>query len=169
MGRPGAAVVLHPQGGRAPAVQRREARAGGRPDHGRGPRRAPAARPELLPLPGPRLETRPTAGTDDRLLHLRRPPALRRRSLIPRPPASRTDRWGGRSTGTTTARDPATAVGAPLGQGTGVRCWLAGPGSDLSEELAVGVGLAALDFRVAPACPPGSAVFVLAASVTSCR
>ncbi len=32
---------------------------------------------------------------------------------------------------------------------------LAGPGSDLSEELAVGVEPAALDFRVAPDCPPG--------------
>ena len=34
-----------------------------------------------------------------------------------------------------------------------------GPGSDLSEELAVGVGPAALDCRVAPGCPPGPAAF----------
>ena len=33
----------------------------------------------------------------------------------------------------------------------------AGSGSDLSEELVVGVGPAALDFRVAPGCPPGPA------------
>ncbi|MBA2311969.1 MAG: hypothetical protein H0V97_04110 [Actinobacteria bacterium] len=30
-----------------------------------------------------------------------------------------------------------------------------GPGSDLSEELAVGLEPAALDCRVAPECPPG--------------
>jgi hypothetical protein len=30
-----------------------------------------------------------------------------------------------------------------------------GPGSDLSEELVVGVEPAALDCRVAPGCPPG--------------
>ncbi len=36
--------------------------------------------------------------------------------------------------------------------------WVAvGPGSDLSEESAVGVGPAALDCRVAPGCPPGPA------------
>ena len=34
----------------------------------------------------------------------------------------------------------------------------AGPGSDLSEELVVGVEPAALDVRAAPACPPGPAV-----------
>ena len=33
----------------------------------------------------------------------------------------------------------------------------AGPGSDLSEELVVGVEPAALDIRVAPECPPGPA------------
>ena len=33
----------------------------------------------------------------------------------------------------------------------------AGPGSDLSEELVVGVEPAALDVRVAPGCPPGPA------------
>ena len=33
----------------------------------------------------------------------------------------------------------------------------AGPGSDLSEELVVGVEPAALDVRVAPECPPGPA------------
>jgi hypothetical protein len=32
---------------------------------------------------------------------------------------------------------------------------VAGPGSDVSEALAVGVGPAAPDFVVAPACPPG--------------
>jgi hypothetical protein len=34
---------------------------------------------------------------------------------------------------------------------------LAGSGSDLSEELVVGVEPAALDCRVAPECPPGPA------------
>ena len=38
-----------------------------------------------------------------------------------------------------------------------VKSRLAGPGSDLSEELVVGVEPAALDFRVAPGCPPGFA------------
>jgi hypothetical protein len=36
-----------------------------------------------------------------------------------------------------------------------VESCLAGSGSDLSEELVVGVEPAALDFRVAPRCPPG--------------
>src|SRR5215203_5442836 len=36
--------------------------------------------------------------------------------------------------------------------------WVVGPGSDLSEELVVGVGPAALDCRVAPRCPPGPSV-----------
>jgi len=40
---------------------------------------------------------------------------------------------------------------------TGVACCSAGPGSDLSEELAAGVGPAALDSVVAPECPPGPA------------
>jgi hypothetical protein len=34
---------------------------------------------------------------------------------------------------------------------------VAGPGRDLSEESSAGVGLAALDVRVAPECPPGPA------------
>jgi hypothetical protein len=38
-----------------------------------------------------------------------------------------------------------------------VESWLASPGSDLSEELVVGVEPAALDVRVAPRCPPGLA------------
>jgi len=42
------------------------------------------------------------------------------------------------------------------GQGV-VESRLAGPGCDLSEELAVGVEPAALDCRVAPGCPPGFA------------
>ncbi|MEU9547197.1 transposase [Streptomyces mirabilis] len=41
------------------------------------------------------------------------------------------------------------------GWGGGVGSGLAAPGSDLSEELAVGVGPAALDAVVAPGCPPG--------------
>jgi len=42
--------------------------------------------------------------------------------------------------------------------GRGVVEWLlAGPGSDLSEELVVGVEPAALDCRVVPGCPPGFA------------
>jgi 8-oxo-dGTP pyrophosphatase MutT (NUDIX family) len=32
---------------------------------------------------------------------------------------------------------------------------VAGPGCDLSEETAVGIGPSALDCRVAPVCPPG--------------
>jgi len=36
-----------------------------------------------------------------------------------------------------------------------------GPGSDLSEESAVGIELAALDCRVAPVCPPGSVLTVV--------
>ena len=36
-----------------------------------------------------------------------------------------------------------------------VESWVAGPGSDLSEELVVGVGPATLDCRVVPSCPPG--------------
>ena len=39
-----------------------------------------------------------------------------------------------------------------------VESWVAGPGSDLSEELAVGVESVALDFRVAAECPPGLVV-----------
>ena len=39
----------------------------------------------------------------------------------------------------------------------GVGCGPAGPGSDLSEELVVGVEPVALDVRVAPGCPPGPA------------
>ena len=50
--------------------------------------------------------------------------------------------------------------GSPLCQdariATGVACSSAGPGSDLSEELAAGVGPAALDSVVAPECPPGA-------------
>jgi hypothetical protein len=38
-----------------------------------------------------------------------------------------------------------------------VESWLAGLGSDLSEELVVGVEPAALDCRAAPSCPPGLA------------
>jgi hypothetical protein len=38
-----------------------------------------------------------------------------------------------------------------------VESWLAGPGSDLSEELVIGVGPATLDCRVVPSCPPGPA------------
>src|SRR5215211_9488760 len=38
-----------------------------------------------------------------------------------------------------------------------VKSWLAGLGSDLSEELVVGVGPATLDCRVVPSCPPGPA------------
>jgi len=39
---------------------------------------------------------------------------------------------------------------------SGVVGWpVAGPGSDFSEASAAGVGLAALDFRVAPECSPG--------------
>jgi hypothetical protein len=41
---------------------------------------------------------------------------------------------------------------------------MAGPGSDFSEELAVGIGLAALDCRVAPVCPPGPVLAVLASA-----
>ncbi len=36
-----------------------------------------------------------------------------------------------------------------------VELWATGLGSDLSKELAVGVGPVALDCRVAPRCPPG--------------
>jgi hypothetical protein len=43
-----------------------------------------------------------------------------------------------------------------------------GPGSDLSEESAVGVGSAALDVRVAPECPPGLAAVARLVSWTSC-
>ena len=81
MGRRGAAVVLHPQGGRAAALQRRAARTGGRQDRRRGPRRALAARPELVPVPGPGVEARPTARADDRPVHVRRPAAIRGRCL----------------------------------------------------------------------------------------
>ena len=38
-----------------------------------------------------------------------------------------------------------------------VESGVAGSGSDLSEELVVGVEPAALDGRVAPCCPPGPA------------
>jgi hypothetical protein len=52
------------------------------------------------------------------------------------------------------------AIGASLCQDARVEgvvvLPVAGPGSDLSEEPVVGVELAALDCRVAPACPPGS-------------
>jgi len=37
----------------------------------------------------------------------------------------------------------------------GVALLLAGPGSDLSEEPAMGLRSAALDFVAAPTCPPG--------------
>jgi hypothetical protein len=60
-----------------------------------------------------------------------------------------------------------TDSGTPLGQCIGVGCGLAGPGSDFSEESAVGAGPAVLDVRVAPACPPGSASFVVVASAMS--
>jgi hypothetical protein len=46
-------------------------------------------------------------------------------------------------------------LSVPLCQAAGVASASAGPGSDLSEELAVGVGPVALDCRVAPRCPPG--------------
>ena len=42
-------------------------------------------------------------------------------------------------------------------EGAVVESVVAGSGSDLSEELVVGVEPAALDCRVAPECPPGSA------------
>ena len=51
LGWPGAALVLHPEGGGTAAVQRRAARASRRQDRGRGPRRAPAAGPQLVPVP----------------------------------------------------------------------------------------------------------------------
>lgn len=41
---------------------------------------------------------------------------------------------------------------------------VAGPGSDLSEESAVGVEPAALDMTVASVCPPGPAARVLRCS-----
>ena len=51
------------------------------PDRRRGPRRAPAAGPQLIPLPRPGLETRPTDRINDRTVHLRRPAQIRRRRL----------------------------------------------------------------------------------------
>ena len=42
-----------------------------------------------------------------------------------------------------------------------LECLVAGPGSDLSEVPAVGIGLAALDCRVAPRCPPGPVAIAL--------
>ena len=82
MGRRGTAVVLHPQGGRAAAVQRGATWAGGWPDHGRDAGRAAAAGPELLPVFERGLEARPTDRADDRPVHLRRPAEIRRCCLI---------------------------------------------------------------------------------------
>jgi len=66
-------------------------------------------------------------------------------------------------------RSGSSAHGSLLCQGMGVGCRSAGPGSDLSEESATGAGLAAMDFRVAPGCPPGPASCIALASATSCR
>ena len=61
--------------------------------------------------------------------------------------------------------DETDSSGSPLGQGVAaanvLRLPAAGPGCDLSEELAVGIGPAALDRRVAPMCPPGPASVIL--------
>jgi len=48
-----------------------------------------------------------------------------------------------------------------LSSGAGLGLAVAGPGSDLSEESAVGVEPAALDSSVASVCPPGPAARVL--------
>src|SRR5690349_16403417 len=62
----------------------------------------------------------------------------------------------------------------PSSQGVRARFVLrlraAGPGCDLSEEAAVGIGPSALDCRVAPDCPPGPVVLAWArlASRTIC-
>jgi hypothetical protein len=45
----------------------------------------------------------------------------------------------------------------------------AGPGSDFSEELAAGVGPAALDVRAAPECPPGPALVIRRSSAIMIR
>jgi hypothetical protein len=59
------------------------------------------------------------------------------------------------------AQDQTPTRAAPLCQEAvaraGLRFRVAGPGCDLSEVPAVGIGLAALDCRVAPTCPPGPA------------
>ena len=65
-----------------PPYNGRAARAGGRQDRRRGPRRAPAARPELVPVSRPVLEARPTARAGARPVHLRRPAAIRRCRLM---------------------------------------------------------------------------------------
>jgi hypothetical protein len=44
---------------------------------------------------------------------------------------------------------------------------VAGSGSDLSEELVVGVEPAALDCRVAPCCPPGPAAYSRSSRIMS--
>ena len=66
-----------------PPLQRRAARARGRQDHDRGPGGAPAAGPELLPVPRRRVEARPAYRTGGRPVQLRRPAALRRSHLTP--------------------------------------------------------------------------------------
>ncbi len=55
----------------------------------------------------------------------------------------------------------------PPGFGSAVRSPLAGPGSDLSEELAVGVEPVALDVRAAPECPPGPAAACRSSAIMS--
>src|SRR5205085_429127 len=65
--------------------------------------------------------------------------------------------------------DQVSAFGSPLGQGVFARFFrvvlgllAAGPGCDLSEVAAVGIGPSALDCRVAPDCPPGPVLPLLA-------
>ena len=145
MGRRGAAVVLHPQGGRAAAVQRGAARAGGRPDHGRDPGRASAAGPELLPVFGRGLETRPTDRADDRQVRIRRPTEIRRCCLIAGPHR----REPSRLAPVIHERSCRVLLG-----GFGQRCRAAHPGLALNASALVGVGRWVLP---APGRPPQAA------------
>ena len=108
-------------------------------------------------------------------LHLTAPPSLRIALVCSLDTATRGQRAPGIEAALTWLRSGAdanlqlfvdgNAYSVPFGclcvcqvAGRGVVEWLlAGPGSDLSEELVVGVEPAALDCRVVPGCPPGFA------------
>ena len=161
MGRRGAAVVLHPQGGRAAAVQRRAARAGGRQDRRRGPRRAPAAGPELVPVSRPGLEARPTDRADDRPVHIRRPAEVRGRCL-----ASAAKRVSGSPTTTGEAQDMGRPPTRQLAVAALICLLLGGVGGLLAASL---VRAPSSDARFIPPREPAHTIALRDRTVTRRR
>jgi hypothetical protein len=142
-------------------------------------REGAAAQPEAEPLPSPRPRPRPrttrvpSPSPESAIAHVMRharPFGMRILFLpVSRRPSHLSAKRLNIGSSDGAAYAGMHAHGSLLCQQAGVGCWSAGPGSDLSEESAAGVGLAALDFRVAPECPPGPASRCRSASAVSCR